>query len=437
VDTNLSAPHAAGADAPGPLRWRTRSSAPTSAPVTDGGTVDLLRSLMDTCADGLALVDAQGVITLANDAFGDVIGVPAAQAVGIPLSDLVTPGGRTALASALQCAVVGRTCDQRSLVLRDRTGVAQPSEVELVPVAGGRDGGPTALVIVRSAVNEHYRLACERTPLGMGITDADGRLVQVNEPLARLVGRSPSDLVGCRITDVVHEDSVAAVETLLARVRTAEAARDTGHAQLLLPGGEMRWLRLSLAAAGDGFEGHLVLQADDVTPEQTDRRRLSFLAHHDALTGLLNRAALEIRCGESAAAELAVLMIDLDGFKAVNDRQGHAAGDALLVAVGERLQGCVRATDLVARIGGDEFVIVLLDAGQATATATARRVVEAMQGPVGVDGVDVSVGASVGVALASHAGPTLDGLLRAADAALYEVKRTGKNGYAFAPAGVE
>jgi hypothetical protein len=166
--------------------------------------------------------------------------------------------------------------------------------------------------------------------------------------------------VGRRVAEIVGDDSAATVEDLLVRVRTGKTRRDTGHAQLLLPSGERRWLRLSLAAAGEAFEGHPVL-----------------------------------------------------------------------VAVAERLRGCVRTTDLVARLGGDEFVVVLFDAEEATTTA--RRIVDAVAAPVSLDGVEHAVRASVGVALVSRRAQTFDASLRAADAALYEVKRAGKNGYAVAP----
>jgi diguanylate cyclase (GGDEF)-like protein/PAS domain S-box-containing protein len=371
-----------------PARWRARPE-PTGGVLTRG----LLDAVLNSCADGLALLDAEGSVVTANDAFRAVVGLSAAQTAGVPLADLVLPASRSSLG-----------------------------------------GAATALLVLRSAVDEHYRLACEHTPLGMAITDADGRLVQLNEPLSRLLARPATALIGRLLTDLVEPDGAPIVAGLVEQVRSGAVPRATAHTQVALPGGSARWLRWSLAASGHDVDGHLVLQADDVTAERASAERLAFLAHHDPLTGLFNRAALEPQLRTSdPAGPVAVLMIDLDGFKAVNDSLGHAAGDALLTVVADRLRDGVRTGDLVARLGGDEFVVVLLGADEATARAIAGRLVDALAAPVVVDGQQALVGASIGVALSELPGTQLDKLLRDADAALYGVKAAGKNGYGLAP----
>ncbi|HEV2928904.1 MAG TPA: GGDEF domain-containing protein [Propionibacteriaceae bacterium] len=146
---------------------------------------------------------------------------------------------------------------------------------------------------------------------------------------------------------------------------------------------------------------------------------LAHAAHHDPLTGLANRAALDARLAPGGPVGL--LLVDLDGFKPVNDTWGHDVGDEVLRLVAERLVGCVRSGDLVARLGGDEFVIVV----EASAVDTvARHVTAALGAPYSIDGRVLAVGASVGVAH-SATGADPDALLRRADQAMYEAKRAG------------
>lgn len=165
---------------------------------------------------------------------------------------------------------------------------------------------------------------------------------------------------------------------------------------------------------------------------------LHHLAHHDTLTGLPNRLQCHERLAEMAGmasggeTSVAVLCLDLDRFKQVNDLLGHRAGDQLLVQVAARLQSLVRQADMVARIGGDEFVIALAQAtSAATAGALARRIVEALGEPFWLDGQQVSIGASVGLALGPADGATGADLLRNADTALYQAKKDGRGLYRF------
>ncbi|GAC1611393.1 MAG: hypothetical protein NVS3B26_23960 [Mycobacteriales bacterium] len=158
---------------------------------------------------------------------------------------------------------------------------------------------------------------------------------------------------------------------------------------------------------------------------QRQAEQLAYAATHDALTGIGNRAALDVR----ATGHEALLFVDLDGFKDVNDRYGHAAGDELLRVVAQRIQRHVSPRDLVARFGGDEFA-VLLDAvtDPLIAVSVAKRILDALCQPVGMEGQQVQITASIGVAVPATGGSTLSMLLREADVALYDAKRAGKSG---------
>lgn len=175
---------------------------------------------------------------------------------------------------------------------------------------------------------------------------------------------------------------------------------------------------------------------------RADRARIEQLAHHDALTGLPNRGLLDDRLDQAVALAhrelrpLAVLLFDLDGFKPVNDTLGHAAGDALLVEVAARARQCMRASDTVGRLGGDEFLAILPETDREGAKAVAMKLVEALGRPYGFGERTVTIGASVGGAFFGKDCGDADALTRAADAALYEAKREGRGRYrAAAPAG--
>lgn len=167
--------------------------------------------------------------------------------------------------------------------------------------------------------------------------------------------------------------------------------------------------------------------------ERAARARIEHLAHYDLVTTLPNRVLLADRLEQETArarrsnSGFAVLMMDLDGFKAVNDRLGHAAGDRVLAMVAQRARQCVRASDTIGRLGGDEFLAVLPEATQEGAVAVAEKMVRALAEPYVLDKGEARLGASVGVAMYPNHGPDAETVQRAADAALYVAKREGKN----------
>ena len=195
----------------------------------------------------------------------------------------------------------------------------------------------------------------------------------------------------------------------------------------------LRWHRVSLHRVPNPATGapSILVNEQDVSLSVAARLQVEHLATHDALTDLPNRTLFRRRMEEAArsGAPFAVLMVDLDRFKAVNDTHGHGAGDVVLQAVAARLRGSIRRTDTLARLGGDEFGVLLpgLDATEASHMAAA--LIERVRESCDVGGVSVQVGASVGIALHGGLGaaPRLDDLVRAADRALYGAKSAGRN----------
>jgi diguanylate cyclase (GGDEF)-like protein/PAS domain S-box-containing protein len=296
---------------------------------------------------------------------------------------------------------------------------------------------PTAAIMTLSRragarlrqAQEQFRTAFEHASIGMALLDENLSLLQVNRSLALLLALSESELYGTRLDlHVVPEDQ----QLLRRALGELSAARPATRLEVRLvrPDGMPRWglVAASWLAGSAGVPPRVVLQIENITDRKEAETRLSHLATHDGLTGLPNRAMLRSRM-ESALERgdrIGVLFLDLDRFKVVNDGLGHAAGDALLVAVADRLSQVVRPGDFVARIGGDEFVMVCYDGGaEEDLVRIGVRVLASLRPPVRLQaGSDVVVGASIGAAMA-HAGDTADTLLRDADTAMYAAKAAG------------
>ena len=278
------------------------------------------------------------------------------------------------------------------------------------------------------AAQEQFQSAFKHASIGMAVVDADGVLVEVNRSLGRIVGVAPSSLVGTAAVDLVHPDDRDAVLAAIAGAQSGGGHRL--HARLVHGSGEPRWglVACSRLSNGPGQRAQAVLQVEDVTDRRRFEEQLAYQAGHDALTGLPNRHQLIERLAQALGEPVtsaAVLFVDLDRFKVVNDARGHSAGDELLVQVAHRLADLVRPGDVVARLGGDEFVVLCHDvAAVSDVRAVAQRIIEVIRRPFVIDGERFFVDASVGIAVP---GPddTPETLLRDADTAMYLAKQSG------------
>jgi diguanylate cyclase (GGDEF)-like protein/PAS domain S-box-containing protein len=291
--------------------------------------------------------------------------------------------------------------------------------VTLTRRAGGR---------LRQA-QEQFRAAFEHASIGMALLDDQLALLQVNRALCQLLGSAEDELVGTRLDLLVVPADQQLLHRALGELSAAHAATRL-EVRLTRPDGLPRWglVAASWLAGSSGVPPRVVLQVENVTDRKEVEARLSHLATHDGLTGLPNRALLRSRMEGALdrGDRLGVLFLDLDRFKVVNDGLGHASGDALLVAAADRLSQVVRPGDFVARIGGDEFVMLCYDSGaEDDLIRIGVRVLSALRPPVHLQsGSDVVIGASIGAAMA-HAGDTADTLLRDADTAMYAAKAAG------------
>ena len=300
-------------------------------------------------------------------------------------------------------------------------------------------------------------LVFDHSPTATAITTASGELLQVNAAMSALTGLAPGSLVGTSLREHVHPDDAAGLTALVAATLAPHGGdvRDAGTderadpeparwppALLRLRGARgPRWAEVLLGVlpAGGGLPAQLVVQACDVEDQRAAAERLEHEATHDALTGLPNRRALH-RALDALVVEPgargALVLVDLDGLKAVNDRYGHEGGDDLLVVAADRLRSCLRPGDVAARLAGDEMVVLARHVAPGEALAAGRRVLDALLGPASVGQGRVELRASAGVrAVADLDDPRA--VLRDADAALYEAKRCGGSAVRLAPPAVQ
>ncbi len=275
------------------------------------------------------------------------------------------------------------------------------------------------------------------------VLDRDARIEQVNRRTCEVLGYRDSELMGRSWFDVaVPEDGREAALAVFARTIDGSSleAHEREH-PVVTRSGETRWISWSARVVATTTGAEMVIAGEDITARRVAQEHVRHMAYHDGLTGLANRTKLEehVALALARALELdrsaAVLYIDLDHFKVVNDTLGHAAGDELLRQVATRLAGCCRASDLLARHGGDEFMLLLADIdGDAAATArrVANDVLATLQMPFTLEGHEFAIAASVGIATFPADGSDLAQLLRRADGALYDAKRGGRGTIRFA-----
>jgi diguanylate cyclase (GGDEF)-like protein/PAS domain S-box-containing protein len=367
--------------------------------------------------------------------------VRSADFIGQPLAEAVPPDAYAELEPLCRAALQGRSgrIEYRSRVtgfLHDTQAVPYRSD------AGDIDG---VLLVMRDITQRDaqmralrraesdLRTVFDQAPIGHAILDEDGELLQGNAALTAITGYEADLLVELGGMELVHPDDLRRLRALLAAMRAGETA--TGEVVVRFPhrAGHIVDLSLHVAVLSGGAReaARTLVQVVDVTDRTRLEAQLRALADRDPMTGLLNRrrfdeeldAHLE-RC-RRYGPEGAVVILDVDGFKRVNDTRGHHAGDELIVAVGDLLRERLRSSDVVARLGGDEFAVILPRATRGEASLVAEALVTGVRDELGVT-------ISLGVAMVGDGGSrSSDQLTIAADRAMYEAKAAGRDGLAF------
>ncbi|HEX8496090.1 MAG TPA: diguanylate cyclase, partial [Actinomycetales bacterium] len=456
---------------------------------------DLFSAVLDAATE-LAIIstDLEGRVTVFNVGAELMLGHPAAQMLGRTAVHLHEPAELAARAAELGLDL---TTDHPSSVLTlvasrqqhetrqwtFRTAQGRRLQAVLTVTAmRDRSGAITGYMSIARDISaqvtaaadladseQRFRLAFDTAPVGMlmvGLTEgAAGTVLRVNPSMAALLGHDELDLLSTDVTELLHPDDVARARTRLLAMSRGELERAESEERYVHADGSTVWVRVSSSVVRPhDWEPYALSLVEDITARKQAEDALTHQALHDALTGLPNRVLFGDRLEHALAASgrtagrVGVLYLDLDGFKAVNDSAGHAAGDELLQQVAERIGRCIRPGDTLARLGGDEFAVVCPgihnagvtgggtgagtggstgpgmgadvaeneeEAAHANLRVVADRILAALREPVTLTAGDFGVGASIGMTLAGL-GALPAQVLQQADEAMYGAKRSGK-----------
>jgi diguanylate cyclase (GGDEF)-like protein/PAS domain S-box-containing protein len=398
-------------------------------------------ALLDHLREGVLIIDASGCIVHANRVAQACFSHSGESILGAPLYHL--NGDTGALEAAWRSALDGTEIVE---LLGKRCNDGLPARE--ISLFGGTHKGRRAVVALvhvpedRSPAGSDAREVAaffEVTKDAIMVTDADGRITSVNPAFSAMTGYSEQEAIGQtpRLLRSGKQDS-----DFYAHLWTSLKAGGGWEGEIWnrRKNGELFIQYENISAIRDerGNITKYVAVLNDITEKHRLEKEIEYRANYDSLTGLANRSLLiehldqAIKQGKRRQGSTAVLFIDLDHFKRVNDKLGHSYGDKLLREAAVRLQQCVRESDTVARQGGDEFVVVLPQVkGIDDAARVAEKVIAALSVPFHLDASIVSIGASVGIALSPDDGTDVDTLFRNADLAMYRAKSLGRNGFQF------
>jgi len=353
------------------------------------------------------------------------------------------PGNEMALMRALR---TGEQTVGEEIIVRDTVGTERWLSVNAAPIRGPEDEIMAGIVVFhditrRKRSEQRLELAASvfvHTRDGITITDPDGNIVDVNEAFTRITGYSRDEVVGQNPSILSSGRHDAAFYTDMWRSLQADGYWQ-GEVSNRRKNGEIyvEMLTITVIWDEDGLPRNYVGLFSDITLQKEDQRKLEHIAHYDALTNLPNRILFSDRLDQAMAQarrhdrKLAVAFVDLDGFKDINDLNGHEVGDGLLTCVAERMQRNLREGDTISRLGGDEFVAVFVDLpDEDVADEMIGRLLAAASQPVFLDNRVLQVSASIGVTFYPQTERVdADQLLRQADQAMYQAKIAGKNRY--------
>lgn len=408
------------------------------------GVTDDYRSLFDNAVEGIYRTTPDGRYLDANPALARIYGYDSPAELVRGLTDIarhlyVNPEDRDRFKQALRLDAVVRNFEAQ-VYRKDGSVIWISENARAVTDPMGRLVGYEGTVqdiTARKEAEERLRLAAtvvENVGEAIVVLDSNHVIQAVNPAFERVTGHGANEVVG-RPSRLIAEEMTSA--DLLEEAWSAAARGDTWTGELWARRKDGEIFPASAALTGvvgeDGTVHTFVMLYRDVTRRKQDEQKIRFHASHDALTKLVNRHTVmesltdAVVRAEMSGQRLAVLFLDVNRFKDVNDSFGHAAGDELLIQVARRLKSCVRATDIIGRLGGDEFVLVLPAVNdQSAAVACVEKVVYAFSDPFLVAGRELYASTSVGIALYPDDSDTAGGLLSCADAAMYNAKKTGR-----------
>ncbi|MYM28050.1 EAL domain-containing protein [Duganella sp. CY15W] len=285
------------------------------------------------------------------------------------------------------------------------------------------------------ASEARFRAAFGQAAVGLAQVTADGRWLRVNRKLLDILGYDEDEMLAMRVPDLISPEDWQIDAPLLQALANGDLQTSAREKRYRCKDGRLVWVKATVTAMQPGT---LVAVLEDISQRKQFEEELMHLARHDALTGLANRTLLLDRVSQAIAqarrsgALVAMLFLDLDRFKTINDSLGHDAGDRVVIEVGRRLKQSVRDADTVARLGGDEFVVLLADLPhELVAAALAQKILCALFEPMLIQGHELAPACSIGISLYPRDGADGKTLLKNADAAMYQAKALGRGNYQF------
>jgi len=401
---------------------------------------------------GMALVGLDGSFLRVNRALPEIVGRNAEELLALTFQDITHPDDLEADLSLVRQVIAG---ELRSYRMEKRYVRADGEQVwVLLSVSLVRDDAGEPLYFVSQIedvterrrnedalreAEDRFRSAFDEAPIGMAMNAVDGRFLRVNRALCEITGYSRDQLEATDYRSITHPDDLARNEKGIGEVLAGHTSHYRTEKRYIHADGHVVPVDLSSTVVrdGDGAPLHVLTQVQDITERKRFEGQLQYLADHDSLTGLFNRRRFEeeltreLASAERYESRLAVLAIDLDDFKYINDSLGHSIGDELITRVGHAVRSRLRRTDVLARLGGDEFAVILPRIDEDAALEVAEGLLEAV-GEVDLVGLGGrgggKVSASVGVAMFDVGSQlTADELLVEADIAMYDAKEAGRN----------
>jgi diguanylate cyclase (GGDEF)-like protein/PAS domain S-box-containing protein len=422
-------------------------ASPNESPASYSERFATLEAVGRFSEDLMLVVDGAGIVEYANPKVLEIFGLSLEEGIGTSAFAYIHPDDLERVATQFLALL-----ETPSYTIRDtiRT-IAAGGEIHDIDIVSTNalDNAVVAGIIVNGRdVTDHnryirqlqeleqqFRLAFEDNMAPMIFTDLDDCVIAANDAFCQMIGFDRDEIIGRDSTPFTYPEDVGITEESHRRIADGELQQSRYVKRYLRKDGRMIYVEVlrSPARDADGNILYNVISERDITDERALAAQLSHQALHDTLTGLSNRALFNDRLDQARAKMIregglcAVLLLDLDDFKGVNDSLGHLAGDQLLISVARRLEQVVRDSDTLCRFGGDEFLYL---AEGLTSTSdvdlVAQRLLDALSEPFSVSGTTFGQGASIGIVVTGDPGNDTTELLQRADVALYEAKRVGK-----------
>jgi diguanylate cyclase (GGDEF)-like protein/PAS domain S-box-containing protein len=403
------------------------------------------RDTFEHAATGVAHVSLEGRWLRFNRQLMDFLGYSADELKSLTFADITHPDdveANIAETRRLMAGEVQSYAIEKRYIRKDGTVVWGDLTVSLIRDGEGR---PRYFVSViadatrRKAAEmemrnseQRFRATFEQSALGMAHVTGESRVLRVNRKLCEIFGYSAQELQGMDLKLLSHPEDMEAASPHAARLRSGEADSIEFEKRYLRKNGDTLWAHVTGSLVREATGAYFAMSLEDITLRKKMEQQLTQMAHYDQLTGVANRNLFyehldkALRRARRHRKHVALLYMDLDKFKEINDTHGHHAGDVLLKDFAQRLTGCVRSTDVVARLGGDEFAVILEDVEiPEGAIGVAQKIIDAMRTATQFEGHALQIGTSIGIAL-DAAGLDIEGLLKRADEAMYRAKQAGR-----------